>query len=99
MLPRKSKYGCFYGCSCYPRCNHKENGCLECGSLMKRSDSYKICTDESCDGWVALCSYCSGELASRKGRNGDFLGCKNYRSQGASCGYTVNQIEAPEMAS
>jgi len=96
MLPRKGKHGNFYGCSCYPRCNHIESGCKQCGAVMSRSGSYKICTDDSCDGWAPICPECGAELVARKGRYGTFWGCKNYRSEGSSCAYSTNTVEPPE---
>jgi DNA helicase-4 len=97
MVPRKGQHGDFYGCSCYPRCNHIENGCKECGSVMQRTETHKVCTDGACQCSVPLCPECNAELVYRKGRNGNFWGCKNYRTEGLSCGYTVNNIETPPL--
>ena len=97
MLQRKGPYGEFYGCSHHPRCDHIENGCDCCSSLMKRDRRYKICTTRDCEGWVPICprSNCGAEMVLRSGKYGEFWSCKNYRSQGVSCGHTENSILPP----
>ncbi|MFC1688279.1 UvrD-helicase domain-containing protein [Pseudomonadota bacterium] len=92
MVQRTGPYGQFYGCSHFPRCEHKENGCNCCGSLMKRSDRYKICTNKDCDGWTPVCPICGAEMVLRNGPYGEFWGCKNWRSQGVSCPHKENSI-------
>ncbi|PWQ95850.1 hypothetical protein DKT75_10725 [Leucothrix arctica] len=97
MMLRSGKHSDFYGCSGYPRCNHIENGCQECGAVMQRSGERKVCTDASCQVSVPICPKCGAELVYRKGRNGNFWGCKNYRSEGVSCGYSVSSVETAKV--
>ena len=96
MIPRKGKFGTFFGCSNYPRCSHAEKGCQQCGQAMKRQGRFKICLDQACGHWVPVCPECSAEMVLRKGANSSFWGCKNYRGQEAqSCGHTEADIELP----
>ncbi|RVU86543.1 hypothetical protein EOL70_03615 [Leucothrix sargassi] len=92
MVPRQGQHGDFYGCSCYPRCKHLENGCPACGSVMQRIEKLKVCTSPTCEQTTPLCPECRAELVYRKGKHGHFWGCKNYRSTGASCGYSTTQL-------
>jgi DNA helicase-4 len=98
LVPRTSRHGDFFGCSHYPRCSYTENGCDCCGSLMKRKGRYKLCTDHDCDGWVPTCTVCKSDMALRTSRYGKFWSCKNYRSQGVSCGHKENSIAAPNIS-
>nr|MBT6355069.1 UvrD-helicase domain-containing protein [Pelagibacteraceae bacterium] len=90
----------FYGCSHYSLCDHTENGCIECGSLMTRisenNNSYKVCSN--CNKhWIPLCIKCSGEMYYKSGAYGLFWGCKNYspNEKELSCKYTTNKIKTP----
>ncbi|HBO3046067.1 TPA: UvrD-helicase domain-containing protein [Pseudomonas aeruginosa] len=92
MVPRQSQFGRFFGCNKYPLCSHKERGCGHCGSQMRRVDRFKICINPDCRRWVPTCPKCGAEMARRKGRNGEFWGCRNYRSEGEGCRHTENRI-------
>ena len=89
----------FYGCSHYNLCNHTENGCIECGSLMVRinenNTNYKVCSN--CNShWTLLCSKCNGDMDYRQGPKGLFWGCKRYSGNDElSCKHTVNKVQAP----
>jgi len=69
---------------------------LICGALMKRDDRYKVCTDPDCTGWAPVCPLCQAEMVVRKGRYGEFWGCKNYRKTSPSCDHTENFIPPPQ---
>ncbi|OMH39681.1 UvrD-helicase domain-containing protein [Motiliproteus sp. MSK22-1] len=96
LVPRKGKFGTFFGCSNYPRCNHAEKGCQQCGQAMKRQQRFKVCLDEACGHWVPVCPECGAEMTLRQGAKSQFWGCKNYRGQEKqSCGHTEAEIEYP----
>lgn len=92
MVPRESQFGRFFGCNKYPLCSHKERGCEHCGSQMRRAGRFKICINSDCSNWVPVCPQCGAEMVPRKGRHGEFWGCKNYRYQGECCKHTENEI-------
>ena len=93
LVARRGKSGVFYGCSHYPLCKHTENGCQKCGNPMQRVDRFKVCLDPACDSWVPLCPVCGAEMAQRRGRYGQFWGCKNYRGKNeGSCQHTEQHI-------
>nr|WP_082708682.1 UvrD-helicase domain-containing protein [Marinobacterium profundum] len=96
MVARRSTFGDFFGCSNYPRCDHREKGCPECGLAMKKSGRFKVCIDDSCSAWVPLCPLCGADMAQRSGRFGTFWGCGNYRGkENPSSGHTENEISTP----
>jgi len=97
LVPSKGPYGNFFGCTHFPRCKHIENVCDCCGALMKREERYKICTDPDCSGWAPVCPECQAEMVVRKGRYGEFWGCKNYSKVGPSCNHTENVIPPPQQ--
>ena len=91
----------FYGCSHYSLCDHTENGCIECGSLMTRisenNTKYKACSN--CNKhWIPLCVECDSEMSYRSGPYGFFWGCKNYSSneKELSCKFSSNKIQTPK---
>lgn len=92
MVPRQSQFGGFFGCNKFPLCSHKERGCELCGLQMRRAGRFKICINPDCLSWVPLCPQCGAEMVQRKGRYGEFWGCKNYRSDGECCKHTENSI-------
>ena len=93
LVSRKGRLGDFFGCNNYPLCNHAENGCPTCGSVMQRLGRFKVCIDPSCESWVPTCPECGAEMVERKGRHGKFWGCKNYRgNEGVTCKHTENEI-------
>jgi DNA helicase-4 len=92
MVPRQSKFGGFFGCNKYPLCTHRERGCAQCESQMRRAGRFKICINPECLNWVPVCPKCGAEMVQRKGRYGEFWGCKNYRSNGDGCSQTENEI-------
>lgn len=92
MVPRQSKFGSFFGCNKFPLCKHRERGCANCESQMRRAGRFKICINPECLNWVPACLKCGAEMVRRKGRYGEFWGCKNYRSGGEGCSHTENEI-------
>jgi len=92
MVPRQSRYGRFFGCNKFPLCSHRERGCALCDSQMRRTDRFKICINPECQNWVPVCPSCGAEMVRRKGRYGEFWGCKNYRFGSEGCLHTENEI-------
>ncbi len=92
LQARTGHYGAFYSCSHFPRCDHKEKACAQCGSAMtkKRYSGFKSCLNASCETMLPLCQQCGAEMVLRKGRQGEFWGCSNYRgNEQVSCKNTV----------
>lgn len=89
VLRREGGHGAFMSCSNFPLCDHKESVCPRCNHEMKRNGNYRICANKECTWWIPLCPECGGDLEKRRGKYGDFWGCSNYRSQGASCSHTA----------
>ncbi|MEH6388484.1 MAG: UvrD-helicase domain-containing protein [Pseudomonas profundi] len=92
MVPRQSQFGRFFGCNKFPLCSHKERGCERCSSQMRRVERFKVCINPDCQRWVPTCPKCGAEMTLRMGRNGEFWGCRNYRSEGEACRHTENKI-------
>lgn len=91
LIERPGKFGAFYACSNYPRCDHKERGCATCGSPMirERVKGFKVCLNEGCDNEIPLCDACGAEMYLRDGPRGKFWGCRNYRGkESPSCNHT-----------
>jgi len=96
LVARNGPHGGFYGCSFFPRCDYKENGCPNCGLGMTRSGTYRKCIDPGCTGWRAICPRCGGELQGRENHNGVFWKCSNWASQPPCCKYKANDILPPD---
>lgn len=92
LVSRTSQFGQFFGCNKYPLCSHKERGCASCGVQMRRAGRFKICLNPECQSWVPICPKCGAEMTIRKGRYGEFWGCRNYRREGECCDNTENEI-------
>lgn len=92
MVPRQSHFGRYFGCNKFPLCSHKERGCERCESQMRRAGRFKICINPDCLSWTPVCPQCGAEMVQRKGRHGEFWGCKNYRHEGECCKHTENAI-------
>ncbi len=92
LVARRGPYGKFYGCNKYPLCEHKERGCESCGTAMTHIGRFKVCINPDCRSWVPTCPRCGAEMTVRKGKYGDFWGCKNYRYKGECCSHTENAI-------
>ncbi|MBT6549766.1 MAG: AAA family ATPase, partial [Gammaproteobacteria bacterium] len=94
LVEKKSSYGQFFGCNNYPLCNHTENGCSSCGSVMQRLGRFKVCINPECSSWIPTCPECGGEMVQREGRNGLFWGCRNFKGhEGVTCRHTENDIK------
>jgi DNA helicase-4 len=92
LLRRQGNYGVFWGCSNFPLCEGKAQLCPRCrdGALVKEASGYR-CSTPSCGHHAPLCPSCrQGALLERSGPYGLFLGCTEWRPEGAgpSCGYT-----------
>src|SRR5690606_12368038 len=92
--PRVGNRGAFFVCSNAPFCEHKEEGCRQCGGQLKKEPKALVCQATSCGEVLALCPRCNGVLVQRKGKYGDFWGCTNYRGKNnGSCGYTSKRVD------
>lgn len=92
LVERQSQSGKFFGCNKFPLCSHKEKGCDFCGLQMRRAGRFKICIDPACKSWVPVCPACGAEMTKRKGKYGEFWGCRNYRYEGECCTHTEQEI-------
>ncbi len=94
LVAKDGAFGKFFGCNNYPLCNHTENGCISCGSVMQRLGRFKVCINPDCDSWIPTCPECGGEMMQRDGRYGKFWGCKNFRrDDDVTCKHTEKEIE------
>ena len=96
------KYGTFYSCSHFPRCEHKETSCAKCASQMtrKRYPGFKFCLNDSCKSLIPTCGRCNAEMVFRASKNGEFWGCKNYKgNEPMSCKNAVDhaKVNWPEL--
>jgi len=90
MIPRSGKHGKFLTCD-NPTCHHTENGCDWCNSALIAKGTFRLCENSDCNFKEPICSKCGSGMKLRKGRYGQFWGCKNYKSDKAfSCGHTKN---------
>lgn len=87
LVARKGEYGSFIGCSHYPYCRHQESVCPKCGGVMRRASLERVCLDAACGARVRTCPRCGGDLVTRTGRWGRFIGCSNYGKGAFSCTY------------
>ena len=91
LRPRESPTGSFFACNHFPYCRHTEKPCPKCGSVMRRDDSTRVCTNGSCRAIVPICTRCGGSMVERVGKFGRFWGCGNYRPNTEfSCTNTMN---------
>ncbi|MBL4765146.1 MAG: UvrD-helicase domain-containing protein [Colwellia sp.] len=103
LKKRSGRYGAFYSCSHFPRCEHKEKSCANCESPMtrKRHSGFKLCVNSSCNHIVPTCDKCEAEMVLRKGAKGEFWGCRNYKgNEPMSCknGIDESKINWPALA-
>lgn len=103
LKKQTGRYGAFYGCSHFPRCDHKEQACEQCESPMTRHryPGFKVCLNDACKAIVPTCSKCNAEMVLRSGKNGEFWGCRNYKgNESTSCknGITPANIQWPKQA-
>ncbi|MEI8603754.1 topoisomerase DNA-binding C4 zinc finger domain-containing protein [Pseudoalteromonas sp. B160] len=103
MKKHSGRFGPFYGCSLFPRCEHKEKSCEQCQSPMTRSryTGFKLCINTACNHLVPTCDKCGAEMVLRNSAKGQFWGCKNYKGNDPlSCknGKDSKSIQWPELA-
>ncbi|MBR9727502.1 UvrD-helicase domain-containing protein [Shewanella intestini] len=94
LRPRTGKVKTFYSCSHFPLCDHKEQGCSECGSPMTRNrfNGFNVCLNDACGHTAPLCRICGGDMVLRKSARGEFWGCQNYRGNTASsCKHAIDK--------
>ena len=102
LKKRTGKYGAFYSCSHFPRCEHKETSCAKCASpkTRKRYPGFKFCLNESCKSLIPICGKCNAEMVFRASKNGEFWGCRNYKgNEPMSCKNGVDhaKVNWPEL--
>ncbi|HEA19013.1 MAG TPA: AAA family ATPase [Pseudoalteromonas prydzensis] len=102
LKKQTGRFGPFYGCSLFPRCEHKENPCQQCQSPMTRSryTGFKLCVNQSCNHMQPICDKCGAEMVLRQSAKGSFWGCKNYQGNDPlSCknGKDNKAIQWPEL--
>lgn len=81
LIPRNGRFGHFFSCSHFPRCDHKERGCRQCDTAMTKSKytGFKTCLNPACSEIVPVCDQCGAEMALRKSKKGEFWGCRNFK--------------------
>jgi DNA helicase-4 len=102
LKKRTGRFGAFYACSHFPRCEYKEKSCVQCESPMtrKRYLGFKFCLNESCKSLIPTCGKCNAEMVLRSSKRGEFWGCRNYKgNELMSCknGVDNSKIKWPEM--
>jgi DNA helicase-4 len=102
LKKRTSRFGDFYSCSHFPRCEHKEKSCASCQSPMtrKRHPGFKLCLNDSCQSVIPTCGKCNAEMVLRSSKNGEFWGCRNYKGNDPmSCknGIDNSKIKWPDL--
>lgn len=103
LKKRNGRFGAFYACSNFPRCEHKEKSCAICESPMtrKRYPGFKFCLNNSCKSLIPTCSQCNAEMVLRSSKNGEFWGCQNYKgNESMSCqnGVDNSKVNWPELS-
>ncbi|MEY8199887.1 MAG: UvrD-helicase domain-containing protein, partial [Colwellia sp.] len=102
LKKRSSRFGAFYACSHFPRCEYKEKPCAKCESPMthKRYPGFKLCLNDSCKSLIPTCSHCNAEMVLRVSKKGEFWGCQNYKgNEPMSCKNSVDnaKVNWPEL--
>jgi len=102
LKKRTGRFGAFYSCSHFPRCEHKEKPCAKCESPMtrKRHLGFKLCLNNSCQDLIPTCEKCNAEMVLRSSKNGEFWGCRNYKgNEPMSCknGIDESKINWPAL--
>jgi len=102
LKARKSRFGCFFSCSYFPLCDHKERGCESCQGVMSRTryKGFKTCLNQNCHNIFPLCDKCGAEMVLRKSARGEFWGCRNYSgNKQTSCRNAIDsaKIQWPKM--
>lgn len=102
LKKQTGRFGVFYSCSHYPRCEHTEKPCEQCQSPMTRSryTGFKLCVNTRCNHLVPTCDKCDAEMVLRSSAKGQFWGCKNYQGdEELSCKNSKNSmaIKWPEL--
>jgi len=91
LLLRDGSNGKFYGCSNYPLCGNTEQTCPQCGDGLMALESNRKYSCHLCAHEQTACPRChAGMLVVKKGLNGPFYGCTNFRDPEVNCRYTQN---------
>ena len=102
LKKRTGRFGPFYACSHFPRCEYKEKPCDKCDSPMTRKHypGFKVCLNDSCKNLIPTCSQCDAEMVLRTSKKGEFWGCRNYKgNEPTSCKNGVDNanVNWPEL--
>lgn len=102
LQKQTGRYGAFYSCSYFPRCDYKEKPCATCESPMTRQryPGFKSCLKESCKNMIPICVKCNVEMILRSSKKGDFWGCKNFKGNepmGCKNGLDNSKVNWPEI--
>ncbi len=103
LKKRTGRFGAFYACSHFPRCEHIQKPCAQCESPMtsKRYSGFKVCLNSACNSLIPTCERCNADMVLRSSNKGKFWGCQNYKgNESMSCKNSVEQstIHWPKMA-
>ena len=96
LKKRSGKFGDFYACSHFPRCEHKESLCEKCSSPMTRQrfTGFKFCLNNRCNTLTPTCEKCNADMVLRAGKNGKFWGCKNFKgNEPTSCKHSIDEAK------
>ncbi|PKI17951.1 UvrD-helicase domain-containing protein [Colwellia sp. 12G3] len=102
LKKKTGRFGAFYACTHFPRCEHKEKSCANCESPMtrKRFPGFKICLNDLCENVIPTCSQCDADMILRSSKKGEFWGCQNYKgNEPMSCknGLDNAKVNWPEQ--
>jgi DNA helicase-4 len=96
---REGAHGRFWGCLNYPYCKYTEDSCRRCfvGWMSTTGDSGTLRCG-SCDHAVTPCPECeSGQLVTRSGPHGEFLGCSAFPRCRARRSIQTNGHDSPVL--
>jgi DNA helicase-4 len=81
LLPRDGKFGRFWSCEFFPRCEGKLRSCVTCfsGAVVHKEETWR-CNRVPCSKLYELCRRpgCPGYESPKSGKFGDFYGCSEY---------------------
>ena len=96
LKKRSGKFGDFYACSHFPRCEYKESACEKCASptTRQRFTGFKLCLNNGCNNLTPTCEKCNADMVLRAGKNGKFWGCKNFKgNEPTSCKQSIDEAK------
>ena len=92
LLPRDGKFGRFWSCEFFPRCDGRLRSCVTCfsGAVARQEASWR-CNRVPCSKQYEPCGQpdCPGYEIPKAGKFGDFYGCSEY----PECSQTRKSVE------